>query len=389
MTVRILFLTQNRENLVCLDMFYRLERALGELAECVWAGPGYDLYKNEGLDKTVKRLYGTDSPDWVITSSYLGREGTKWIKSRLPVKRRYKVATIMTDIHRCHTLDRPPTGYVEELNRCGYDAILMLYTKLGAAWLSSGTHWFIKNWIQIERSLYRIGIRRLTSFRMKYVNKVLPPSARRKRPIYISPTYYIDNVESTIFHLIPWITPSLYHPTPGPKENDVVMFANVVPDLYPIRFSVQKNLPKLAEERGWRYIVKGPPRGFSNARRVEYFEDSEYFAGPDYVRALGLSETTIFDTSVFKYPLVRFMEAMACKTLVLSDCPLTWKECHLVPFHNFVGVNKYDWQRQLEYFLTHEDERRAIVKEAYRDVMRLHTTDIRAKQLYDFLEENK
>lgn len=111
--------------------------------------------------------------------------------------------------------------------------------------------------------------------------------------------------------------------------------------------------------------------------------------GEEYARTLALSKTFPFGTSIFKYPLLKFFEAMACKTCVFADTPLTAEELHIIPDWNFVEVNEDNWEDKLEYYVSHDDERELIAQRGYDTVIKYHTTEVRARQVVDFLERHK
>lgn len=389
--MRILFLTQNREDLVCLEMFHYLEQEVSKLTDCKWAGIGHVDFREESIDETVKRLYGSDPPDWVITSHYAGKEPYYWAERGMlkPEHRAYKIATITTDIHECHLLGVGPKGYVNELNRREYDAILMLYTQVGAQRKINRLRSFTKYFKNQERGMLKKEIKSVTRFRNKFLSKFTRSRSLEMEIRPISKTYYIDNLKSRIFHLAPWISPIRFRPISGPEKFDVILLGSTHYLQYPIRHAVKKGLPKLAAQKGWKYLVRDRPPGVSSTRKISDYEHSEYYAGDRYAEIMGSSKSTTFDSSIYKYPLVRYWEAMACKCLVLADTPLTAEDIHLRPGHNFVEVSVNNWGEKLEYYLENDSERERVIDRGYETVMKYHTAEIRARQLVDFLEENK
>ena len=69
--MKILFDTAKRSDLVCINLYDSLAEEMGKIAEVKYWGPRREGFVDEPLDKTIKRLYGDDSPDWVITKSCL------------------------------------------------------------------------------------------------------------------------------------------------------------------------------------------------------------------------------------------------------------------------------------------------------------------------------
>jgi hypothetical protein len=124
MTLNILFMTLKRDDLVCLDSGHYFEQAAGKIANCKWAGRGWSLHRSEPLKATVKRVM--PNADWVIYYDFEIRRESIFLQIPRPHKRKYKVATITSDLHK------KPRKYLHTLNTEYWDAYLMLYTTLAA-----------------------------------------------------------------------------------------------------------------------------------------------------------------------------------------------------------------------------------------------------------------
>ena len=93
-----------------------------------------------------------------------------------------------------------------------------------------------------------------------------------------------------------------------------------------------------------------------------------------------------FGCSIWKYALPKFFEAMACRTLVLSDSPAGAGALHFEPGVNFVEISLEDYREKVDYYLENEKERERIVDNAFKMVHRYHTCEIRARELLDYVE---
>ena len=83
----------------------------------------------------------------------------------------------------------------------------------------------------------------------------------------------------------------------------------------------------------------------------------------------------------------RIIEAFACKGFVISDyCPTLKKN-----FGDAIVLvkNKKEWKRQLNYYLSHPDERKEKAEAGYKIVQEHFTAKQRAKELYDIIMELK
>ena len=329
-------MSSNFEDTVCIDSYTHLERAIGKNANCKWAGKGWPLYRaDEPLEVTVKRVM--PNADWVIYYAFEVMLKNLNIRNQPKQKRSYKVAAYIGDIHRVIGQQ------VNYINRSNWDVLLMLYTKLN-----------------------------------KWVNP------KKRGPDSVNPDYYRKNVKIPIFHMAPSINPEIFKPTDEPKNVDVAFLGAVGYPWYPLRFEIWKHLPRIAENENWKVIIRQSPPGRSLERKISSLR-GRHFVGSKYADILAHSKIFIFGTSIFKYPLLKFPEGMASRTCVMSDTPLTAKELHLVPNWNFVEIAGKNWEKKLRYYLRHQDEREEIAQRGYDTFLKYHTTDIRAKQIIDFL----
>jgi len=337
--LRILWLTPNRKDLVCLHCYYDLEQAVAKITKSRFAGCGHSEYRRgETIDETIKRLYGNDFPDWVIVSPTSKIEGTKWLDYRIRKSKKYRVLAILSDIHRCgvwHAESPIQLSYL--LNRIGFDAYAMLYTHIA--------------------------------------NCGVPED------------YYLKTLKGEKFFLAPWINPEIFHPVGGEKLYDVVFLGNIDRRIYPLRWQIYNQLPSIAGQMDWKVLIRDRPKGKSSIRRFPKMLKNGYYVGEKYAETLARSRIFIFDCSIYKYPLLKFVEGMACGTLVMSDKPLCADILHFRDGENFVEIGLDDWFEKLLYYLENEDERAKIARNSYNIVMKYHTVDVRAKQLVEWLRK--
>lgn len=344
--LNILFMTENFKDTVCINAHYHLEQAIGQIARCRWAGPGHPNHKpGEPLSRTVKRVMKT--ANWVIYYDF--GVAKRNIMVSIPPKthkRRYNVAAYVGDLHR------EPQRYVRRLNEIGWDAVLMAYTQLG---------------------------KQVTYSRKRY-----------RKPIAIvdiQPNYFTRLLKIPHLHMAPNINPDVFKPSDKPKLFDATFLGAVGLECYPLRGEIWEKLPFFAKKNGWKILLQGTPPGRSLDRKISELQP-RYYVGDKYVEALGRSKVFIFGTSVFKYPLLKFFEAMACGACVMADVPLTAEELHFIPDRNFVAINKNNWKEKLKYYLEHDEEREEIARRGYETVMAHHTTNVRARQVVNFLRES-
>ena len=170
-----------------------------------------------------------------------------------------------------------------------------------------------------------------------------------------------------------------------PKLADVCLLGNLNPTVYPFRL---RAINYLMNEGNFRVIVK-----------------PHY--GEDYVRAINHSRIFLTCSGIWKFPVMKFFESMACGTLLLADDPLDAEDLGFRAGENYVSADgawtpsvdcpKYpvddtEWSfdknalnRILTFYTTHVEEAKAVAEQGEKLVRKRHTDEVRAKELYDTL----
>jgi len=339
MRLRILFTTVRSDELVNLNVIHSLEKEVSKLAECQWVGRGWQDHKpGEKLDESIKRLYGNDPPDWVVSN----RADLQEYKANGSPRSSRPHGMVMTlaDLH----VD--PQEWVKAAND-GYDITLMRY-------------------------LYSPYVKKNLLGRYRYYQR-------------FDPEFYVKNLKTRIHHF-PWFTdPSIYNPS-SEKEYDVVFLGSSEKKVYPLRNAIVQGLPRLCKEKGWRYMLKGRPPGETTQRNISELLSQGYIVGERYAEVLAKSKVFIFGSSIFRYPLSKYFEVMGSGTLVMADEPQTAQQLHFEDGENYVRINVENWEETLEYYLENDDERMMIASRGYDTVMKYHSAEARAKELVNLLK---
>jgi spore maturation protein CgeB len=198
--------------------------------------------------------------------------------------------------------------------------------------------------------------------------------------------YYLDNLEIAKQHF-PWFTDHRIYKPSEEKELDVVFLGAYRRRISPLRYMIYKELPRLSERKGWRYMIRGRPPGRTPLRDIRELEKQGYIVGPRYAETIARAKIFVFGSSIFRYPVSKFFEIMGSGTLVMADKPQSAAELHFKAGENYVEISRNDWKEKLEYYLEDDSERERIARNGYETVMRHHTSETRARQLVDFLKK--
>lgn len=335
--VRILVIASNAIDFVGADTLSQFDLELGRQADCIYAGEGYPDYKRgESTNQTVRRLYGGDPPEWVYGGASKRKKG-------------YRAAGRIVDLHRQMDVK------IERINKQRYDHLFFYYRycKYGSQTRN------LDEWTEIP------------------------------------PDYWWSNIKCDKSWL-PWsYEPTVFHPTSEEPEHDVAFLGDVGLPVYPFRTVMHSELPKLCKENGWKLLLgTRVPGKFTLTeqtlrRKSAVLTDQElrtkYKVGEDYAEALRRSRVFIFGTSVMKYPIKKWFEAMGSGTCVLADEPSMAEELGFVDGYNYVKINPCDWREKLRWVLENESDRKRIAEQAYKTAKKRHTHKTRVGEMLDVL----
>ncbi len=95
----------------------------------------------------------------------------------------------------------------------------------------------------------------------------------------------------------------------------------------------------------------------------------------EYANELKASKIILTDSSIFKYPVKKYIEAMACGCLVLADIPDYAEELGYIDGETMVEVNLDNFEEKVDYYLRNEKERKRITDNAYTLYLENYTCD--------------
>lgn len=270
--------------------------------------------------------------DWVIYAPWMSCEPIP--PPQIPKNRGYKVCAYISDLHVHRRFKRTPRKLVKYLNE-NYDLVLSVYYEMGT-----------------------------------------------------EPNFYQENITIPYVFFPPWVETDYYHPSDKPSLYDVVLLGQYDSRrVYPFRFDIARNLRRVASREGWRILLKPAPRGRSAERKLDALYEMGEIVGSRYVETLGRSKVMIGGTSIYKYPLLRYFEGMACKTCVVGDESPMFEKCGIMNALNYWQVSRRTWAQDMKMLLEDDGLRNYLVENAYENIMKNHSALVRAKQMVKLLEE--
>lgn len=172
------------------------------------------------------------------------------------------------------------------------------------------------------------------------------------------------------------VSPSMYYDKHSEKIYDVYL-TGTCPHVYPLRILMGFTF----------YGTQNFGASQFNYEGMKGITDVRIFSLSKYLDTINQSKIVTFDGGLFKYPVIKYFETMACNILPLVDLPYDYKALRFEPNENVVEIDFFNFVSKMKYYLENESERKRISKNAMDLILEYHTTEKRAKQLLDQFEE--
>nr|QOY38648.1 glycosyltransferase [Anaerobacillus isosaccharinicus] len=108
----------------------------------------------------------------------------------------------------------------------------------------------------------------------------------------------------------------------------------------------------------------------------------------NYAKELNKSEIFFTCGSILKYPVLKYFEVPACRTLLLAEPNQDILELGFSDNDNFIACNPDDVQEKALYYSKNQSERERITDNGYRFIHKNHTIQIRALQMLESIEKS-
>lgn len=116
-------------------------------------------------------------------------------------------------------------------------------------------------------------------------------------------------------------------------------------------------------------------------------KEKRVFVGERYAREISRAKMFLTCDSSFHYPLIKYYEVLACKTLLLAPASRELHDLGFIPGTNYVSINDTNFFRQANYYLKNVNERRHIAEAGYKMVRTRHSVALRAGQLKKMIDD--
>lgn len=157
-----------------------------------------------------------------------------------------------------------------------------------------------------------------------------------------------------------------------PKDIDYLMLGCTTRKYYPLRHQMLNTMSFMP---GFVYHEHPGYKNFS------LHEQGALMIGENYAREINRAKIFLTCDSIYHYPLRKYFEVLACKSLLLAPSSQELSDLGFIPGVHYVAADPAHFKRQAKYYLSHAQEREAIIEQGYAFVRRQHSAVKRADQL--------
>ncbi|MGM7719609.1 glycosyltransferase family protein [Metabacillus sp. Hm71] len=118
---------------------------------------------------------------------------------------------------------------------------------------------------------------------------------------------------------------------------------------------------------------------------VNYEEKA--FVNEKYAKEINRSKIFFTCGSKYYYPVLKFFEVPACRTLLLAEPNQDILELGFEDGVNFVACNQFNFEEKAIYYLKNEKERKRITDNGYHLIHTNHTNRVRALQFINYVKD--
>ncbi len=163
----------------------------------------------------------------------------------------------------------------------------------------------------------------------------------------------------------------------GMEKDIELLMMGAVNDVYPLRQKIIK-----AYEGNPQFVYHEHPgyRTFSKNEKVQHFIDNSY------AKELNRAKIVFTCPSVFYYPVIKYFEVLACKSLLLAPTFPELEDLGFIPGYHFVPINEDNFMEKATYYVINDAERQQIAEQGHQFIRKNHSVKIRTEQLVKRIE---
>lgn len=182
-------------------------------------------------------------------------------------------------------------------------------------------------------------------------------------------------LKNRLVYMPPSFDPTIFKDWNVPKTYDVGFLAQGTVSLdyfYPERYAIHQKILKedikylWAQHPGWGYHENGHP-----------------LVGENFSKSINSCKIFITSGGIYRNAQPKIFEALASKTLLMSDEPIGHELIGLVDGVNYVKINTENVIDKIHYYLSHEKELNNIAEAGYKLAIERHSCNCRARDFYN------
>lgn len=177
----------------------------------------------------------------------------------------------------------------------------------------------------------------------------------------------------------PWGVPGWIFYPPAEDRRSVDVFAGSGGYFYPLRTLMLQRFQQEMQAGLRLHHFPGLTREVCNG----FKNDCSAFDAHQkwYADSIRDAKVFAFCPGVCGYPVQKYLEAMACGSLVVAPLPRDAERLGFIDGHTIVDCGPDDFMEKINYYLQHEEERRAITDTAAELVRQKYTCEAQVKDM--------
>jgi spore maturation protein CgeB len=160
----------------------------------------------------------------------------------------------------------------------------------------------------------------------------------------------------------------------------------------------EKNIDVLMTGYHFKEVYPYRDRAYEILKNKKYFKEvqrpsetsyhsDKWPIAEDFSKLLNSSKINITGGSIFNYPVLKYMEIAASKSLIFSNY---FEELSMLGFEPNVNMVEMDFnnlENQIQWWLKHDDKRNELIENAYNLILEKHTVQTRVKYIIEEMEK--